>query len=86
MEASAERLRAALLATPDERMVAFLRDAAHQRCEYNGHGQCTGALERVRPMTAYGDEPDHYLLCRGHAEEYCDHWTEQWAEYYSGVL
>lgn len=47
---------------------------------------CTGALERVQPMTFYGDEPEHFVACSSHAQHYREFWTEQWAEYHVGCM
>lgn len=47
---------------------------------------CCGPIEDVSPMTAYGDEPKRYRMCKRHADDYRAHWSEQWAEYYRGCL
>lgn len=73
---------------PEVRLANFRRWLAEQaqpQCFYRDE-QCCGAVEHVRPMTLYGDEPEHYVMCSRHADEYREHWTEQWRDYYAGVL
>ena len=60
-----------------------------QQCEHADPtlpGACGGPLERVRPMTAYGDEPDFLVLCQQCAQSYREFWNEMWDEYYTGRL
>lgn len=79
-----DRLRAALLLSPEERLAAFVD--AHEKCEHHGLGPCEGPVGDVRPMTAYGHEPARYRMCTTHAEEYVAEWAERWDDYYAGLL
>lgn len=47
---------------------------------------CHGPIESVGPLTAYGDEPNHYRMCKRHADDYREHWSEMWRDYYGGCL
>lgn len=47
---------------------------------------CGGKIVKVKPMTLYGDEPEFYLMCKEHRDDYVEHWNSMWEDYNSGRM